>query len=175
MIRLATAEDVPAITAVTLAAYAKWVSLIGREPLPMTVDYARAFIEHRFDLIDEGKELAALIETVPEDGWLLIVNVAVLPAFQRRGHGRCLLAHAERLAAEAGLAGTRLYTTAVSSRTSASMNRSAISMTARRSYRAVSGSICASRLPYSHPVAGELHHRDRSGMPAESRGMRSGA
>ena len=110
MIRLATAEDVPAITAVTLAAYAKWVPLIGREPLPMTVDYVQAFAEHRFDLIDEGTELAALIETVPDDGWLLIVNVAVLPAFQKRGHGRRLLAHAERMAAEAGLAGTRLYT-----------------------------------------------------------------
>jgi ribosomal protein S18 acetylase RimI-like enzyme len=110
MIRLAIAEDVPAITAVTLAAYAKWVPLIGREPLPMTVDYGHAFAAHRFDLIDEGGEPAALIETVPEDGWLMIVNVAVLPAFQKRGHGRRLLAHAERLAAEAGLAGTRLYT-----------------------------------------------------------------
>lgn len=110
MIRVATAEDVPAITALTLAAYAKWVPLIGREPLPMTVDYAHALTEHRFDLIDQGGELAALIETVPEDGWLLVVNLAVLPAFQKRGHGRRLLAHAERLAADAGLRGTRLYT-----------------------------------------------------------------
>jgi GNAT superfamily N-acetyltransferase len=110
MIRVATAEDVPAITALTLAAYAKWVPLIGREPMPMTVDYAEAFAVHRFDLIDDGDRPAGLIETVPEDGWLLIVNVAVLPAFQKRGHGRQLMAHAERLAREAGLCGTRLYT-----------------------------------------------------------------
>jgi len=102
--------DTGAITALTREAYAKWVALIGREPLPMTVDYAEAVKTHRFDLLFVGDDLTALIETVPRDDWLLIENVAVLPAFQRRGYGVRLLKLAEALTAEAGLRGTRLYT-----------------------------------------------------------------
>jgi ribosomal protein S18 acetylase RimI-like enzyme len=109
-LRIATPADVDAITALTREAYAKWVPLIGREPLPMTVDYAQAVEIHRFDLLHVGETLAALIETVPDDGWLLIENVAVRPAFQGRGHGVRLMKLAEDLAAEAGLKGARLYT-----------------------------------------------------------------
>lgn len=109
-LRIATADDAEAIGALTREAYAKWVSLIGREPLPMTVDYAQALTKHRFDLLSVGDELAALIETLTEDDCLLIVNVAVRPSFQGRGYGVRLLTLAEDLAREAGLNRTRLYT-----------------------------------------------------------------
>ncbi|HLI67648.1 MAG TPA: GNAT family N-acetyltransferase [Caulobacteraceae bacterium] len=109
-LRVATAADADAIGVVTHEAYLDWVEVIGREPLPMTVDYAEAVAAHRFDLLFVGPRLVALIETTPEEGWLLIVNVAVLPTFQGRGYGARLLRLAERLAAEAGLRGTRLYT-----------------------------------------------------------------
>jgi ribosomal protein S18 acetylase RimI-like enzyme len=109
-LRCAVASDAAAITALTRDAYVKWVAVIGREPLPMTVDYAKALIDHRFDLVFVGSELAALIETVPQDDALLIVNVAVDPGFQGRGFGGRLLRLAEQMAADAGLVGTRLYT-----------------------------------------------------------------
>ncbi len=109
-LRLAIPSDAGAIRDLTRAAYAKWVTMIGREPLPMTVDYDQAVLEHRFDLLHVGEVLAALIETVPDSGDLLIENVAVLPAFQGRGFGVRLLKLAEDLAASAGLWGTRLYT-----------------------------------------------------------------
>lgn len=102
--------DAAAIAAVTQEAYAKWVPLIGREPLPMRVDYARAVLDHRFDVLEIDGTLAALIETTPEGDALLIVNLAVRPAFQGRGLGVRLLTWAERLAADAGLTATRLYT-----------------------------------------------------------------
>jgi len=108
-IRQALEDDAGAIAELTRAAYAKWVPVIGREPRPMQADYAEAVRRHRFDLLHVGDRLAALIETVPEDGWLLIVNVAVHPDFQKRGFGRRLLARAEDLAAS-GLRGVRLYT-----------------------------------------------------------------
>jgi ribosomal protein S18 acetylase RimI-like enzyme len=109
-IRIAHEEDADAIRALTREAYAKWVDLIGREPLPMRVDYSDAIRKHRFDLLYVGDRLAALIETVPEGDCLLIENVAVLPAFQGRGFGTRLLKLAEELAASSGLAGMRLYT-----------------------------------------------------------------
>jgi ribosomal protein S18 acetylase RimI-like enzyme len=109
-LRRAVASDAPAIRALTREAYAKWVPLIGREPKPMTADYAEAVRRHRIDLLHLDGVLAALIETFAEADHLLIENVAVSPAFQGRGLGRKLMAHAEQLAASAGFGETRLYT-----------------------------------------------------------------
>jgi ribosomal protein S18 acetylase RimI-like enzyme len=112
IIRLATPEDAKAIAQLTREAYAKWVAVIGREPLPMQVDYAEALRRHRIDLMESEGGLVGLIETVPAGDLLLIVNVAVRPDCQKRGFGVRLVAHAEALARESGLAGLRLYTNA---------------------------------------------------------------
>jgi ribosomal protein S18 acetylase RimI-like enzyme len=109
-LRRAVAADAPAIRALTRLAYAKWVPVAGREPLPMRADYDAAVRNHRIDLLYKDGELAALIETVAETDHLLIENVAVSPAFQGRGLGRTLMAHAERLAATSGYTAVRLYT-----------------------------------------------------------------
>lgn len=109
-LRRAVPSDAPAVRALTRAAYAKWVPVIGREPMPMTVDYDARVRNHRIDLLHVENRLAALIEMVPGPDHLLIENVAVLPAFQGRGYGRRLLAHAETVAASLGLAEMRLYT-----------------------------------------------------------------
>lgn len=108
--RQAVAADAAAVRALTREAYQKWVAVTGREPLPMRVDYDEALAKNRFDLLEEDGMLVALIETLAERGQLLIVNVAVAPACQKRGLGRRLLAHAERLALEAGYREIRLYT-----------------------------------------------------------------
>ena len=108
--RQAVAGDAAAIRALTRAAYAKWVPVIGREPMPMVADYEAAVAKHRFDLLYMDGTLAALIETIAKDDHLLIENVAVDPAFQKRGLGRKLMAHAEMVAAQAGYGMLRLYT-----------------------------------------------------------------
>ncbi len=112
MLRRAAAEDAAAARALTRAAYAKWVPLIGREPKPMQADYERAVREHRIDLALVADELAGLIETIELPDHLLIENVAVAPAFQGKGLGRRLMAHAEQLAKELGRTEIRLYTNA---------------------------------------------------------------
>jgi ribosomal protein S18 acetylase RimI-like enzyme len=112
VLRRAAAADAAAVQALTRQAYAKWVPLIGREPKPMQADYERAVREHRIDLALLGGALAGLIETIDRPDHLLIENVAVAPAFQGRGVGRRLMAHAEQLAAEQGHAELRLYTNA---------------------------------------------------------------
>ncbi len=111
VLRRAVPADAAAVRELTRAAYAKWVPAIGREPLPMRADHAAAVRDHLVDLLLVDGALAAVIETVPAPpGHLLIENVAVLPAFQKQGHGSRLVAHAERLAAFLGLPEVRLYT-----------------------------------------------------------------
>ncbi len=109
-LRIACADDADAIKALTRKAYAKWVEVIGREPLPMTVDYDEAVRKHRFDLLYVDDHLVALIETVPQGDCLLIENVAVLPSFQGQGIGKRLMRLAEDLARSSGMPGMRLYT-----------------------------------------------------------------
>src|SRR5258708_5407322 len=108
-LRRGAAEDAPAIRELTGTAYAKWVPVIGREPKPMTADYAEALRKHRFDLLYVEGKLVALIETIRGADHLLIENVAVAPPFWGRGFGRKLIAHAEKMAASAGLTETRPY------------------------------------------------------------------
>lgn len=109
-IRRATAGDAPEVALLTRAAYAKWVPVIGREPLPMKADYEAAVREHLVDLLHVGGVLAGLVEMIPEPQWLLIENLAVAPAFQGRGCARILLAQAEQTAKVLQLAGLRLFT-----------------------------------------------------------------
>jgi GNAT superfamily N-acetyltransferase len=103
-------EDAGRIRDLTRAAYAKWVGLIGREPLPMQADYRRAVAEHAIDLLIEGGALAGLIEMILRPDHLWIENVAVAPERQGRGHGRLLLAHAEKRALGAKRFEIRLQT-----------------------------------------------------------------
>jgi ribosomal protein S18 acetylase RimI-like enzyme len=110
MLRRAVAGDADAVRALTRDAYAKWVPMIGREPLPMTADYEAAVRDHIVDLLYIDDRLTALIEMKPEADHLLIINVAVSPACQGRGYGRALLQHAEELARTLRLPEIRLYT-----------------------------------------------------------------
>ena len=109
-LRRAVAADAAAIRELTREAYAKWVPVIGREPKPMTADYAEALRTNRFDVLFVDGKLAALIETVVQADCLLIENVAVSPAFQGRGLSRQLMAHAGAARRIARCGEVRLYT-----------------------------------------------------------------
>jgi hypothetical protein len=77
------------ISEITRAAYAKWVPVIGREPKPMTANYAQAVVDHLIDFLQEGGQPIALIETIPNPAHLLIENIAVLPDWHGRGPAVC--------------------------------------------------------------------------------------
>ncbi len=106
----ATAADAGRVRELSRAAYAKWVPVIGREPWPMTADYDVAVREHVIDLLVVDGGVVALMEMIPEEGHLLIENVAVDPGFQGRGYGRRLMDHAEAVAAARAYKMVRLYT-----------------------------------------------------------------
>jgi GNAT superfamily N-acetyltransferase len=110
VLRPATPEDAPAICALTCEAYAKWIPLIGREPLPMTVDYAQAVRFHRFDLLEREGSLIALVEIVLDPNHLWIENLAISPAHQSQGLGQAMLRHVEAIARSLGHTRIRLRT-----------------------------------------------------------------
>ena len=110
LFRPAEPADGAAIKDIVRAAYAKWVPVIGREPLPMRADYDKAVAEHPFDIAVEGGRIVGMIETMLEDDHLWIENVCVAPQTQGRGIGRLLLERAEQKAREAGRRELRLLT-----------------------------------------------------------------
>jgi GNAT superfamily N-acetyltransferase len=111
IIRPATEADVPALRAIAGAAYQRYVPRIGREPAPMTADYLAA-ARHGQAWIAQAADgqPAGLIILIPHSGYLLLENVAVLPAAQGRGIGAQLLALAEDHARSLSLPEIRLYT-----------------------------------------------------------------
>jgi GNAT superfamily N-acetyltransferase len=110
--RPASPRDVPAIRELVRAAYAKWVPVIGREPLPMAADYQLAVREHQIEILHVDGAMAGLIETMLNADHLWIENLAIRPSQQGKGLGPKLLARAEESAAAAGRRESRLQTNA---------------------------------------------------------------
>ncbi|MBW6396819.1 GNAT family N-acetyltransferase [Roseomonas sp. HJA6] len=133
-LRRATPADAEEIRAITRAAYARWVPVIGREPLPMQADYHEALRKHRFDLLLRGLHILALIETDLREDHLWIENIAVRPEEQGRGLSHRLIAHAEGLAREAGRGEMRLLTNAAFGQNVAMYERRGFAVTARADF-----------------------------------------
>jgi GNAT superfamily N-acetyltransferase len=148
-LRRATSADIRIIGEITRAAYAQWVAVIGREPKPMTADYARAVTEHVIDLLEEDGHPIALIETIPTPAHLLIENIAVRPERHGRGVGGLLLRHADDLARSLGLNELRLYTNAKFAEN--------ITFYSRRGFEEF--------LREPHPAGGEVVHMKKRSEP----------
>jgi len=109
-IRRAVADDVTAVRAVVAAAYSRYVPRIGREPAPMTADYASLVAAGEVWVGEtDGRVLGVLVIRASGDV-LELENVAVDPAEQGLGHGRALVSFAESHARERGLTAVELYT-----------------------------------------------------------------
>jgi ribosomal protein S18 acetylase RimI-like enzyme len=110
VIRRAAPADVEHITAITDAAYAKYVPLLGRKPQPMSADYHHMVAAHPVWLLHVGDRPAGVLVLMHEPDALLIYSVAIHPDEQKRGFGLRLLAWAEQEARQAGYAHIRLFT-----------------------------------------------------------------
>ncbi|MET8686337.1 GNAT family N-acetyltransferase [Streptomyces sp. NPDC004732] len=112
-IRLATAADVPAVRAVTDAAYHRYIERIGRVPSPMEADHA-ADVAAGFVYVT-GDPVVGLLVLVPRpyEGRLLLESIAVHPDAAGQGVGRRLLSFVDAHARELGLPEIRLYTNAL--------------------------------------------------------------
>ena len=109
-LRVATAQDRPAVEAVVKAAYSHYVSRIGREPGPMLDDYGALIRGGRVHVVERGGAVKGVLVLIPEPDAMLLDNVAVAPDAQGSGIGRTLLEFAEQAAINAGHNTIRLYT-----------------------------------------------------------------
>ena len=115
-IRLGTAADQAAVEEVTRAAYQPWVAVVGGRPGPMDSDFASLIADRKVQVAvtEQVAELhlsvgGVLVQALEDDA-LLIENVAVHPAHQRRGLGLALIRFAEDTARARGLSAVRLFT-----------------------------------------------------------------
>jgi ribosomal protein S18 acetylase RimI-like enzyme len=136
--RRATAADIPAIVAITRAAYTKYVARLGREPQPMTTDYDQILASHPIWLLCLAGEPAGVLVLMHEPEALLIYSVAISPPYQKHGFGRQLLAWADGQARQAGYAVVRLFTNALMTENIALYQRLGYAETGRESFQGFS-------------------------------------
>ncbi|MFE3035604.1 GNAT family N-acetyltransferase [Streptomyces canus] len=110
-IRRADASDVPAVKAVTDAAYEHYIERIGRVPQPMERDHAANVAAGR--VFVTGDPVAGLVVVEEHPDHLYLDNIAVRPDAQRQGVGGRLLRFVEAHARALGLPEVRLFTNAM--------------------------------------------------------------
>ncbi|MGW7081185.1 GNAT family N-acetyltransferase [Streptomyces sp. NPDC054866] len=110
-IRPATAADVPAVKAVTDAAYHPYIERIGVVPAPMEADHAAEVAAGRVYVT--GDPVIGVLVLVPHEDHLFLDSIAVHPDGVGQGVGRRLLAFVDERARSLGLPEVRLYTNAM--------------------------------------------------------------
>ena len=116
MIAHAEAADADTVAALTAAAYALYVPLIGGQPMPVAEPYGPRIERGEVWLLRAGGELAGVLVLELHPDHAMIYSVAVAPGRQGEGHGGRLLRWAEEQARAAGLDEVRLYTNALMER-----------------------------------------------------------
>jgi ribosomal protein S18 acetylase RimI-like enzyme len=113
-VRPALVSETHLIRAIARRAYMRYVPRIGREPAPMRGDFL-AHIENGEMVVAETSTglaglLAGFLAGYPRNRDYFIENIAVDPAFARKGVGNALMKHAETAAIGAGKTVVQLYT-----------------------------------------------------------------
>jgi len=110
LIRLAREGEAETLRSLVRAAYAHYVPRLGREPAPMTDDYAARIAAGEAWLLEvDDKPIGALVLEDTDEG-LLIDNIAIAAEARGTGQGRHLMVFAEDEARRRGHARIWLYT-----------------------------------------------------------------
>lgn len=110
-IRPAVAADVPAVKAVTDAAYHPYLARIGVVPQPMEADHAADVAAGK--VFVTGDPVTGLVVVEARAGHLFLDSIAVHPDAHGTGVGRRLLHFVDAHARALGLPEVRLYTNAM--------------------------------------------------------------
>ena len=111
-IRKGIVDDAARVAAIARAAYVEYVPRIGREPAPMSADFAATIATGHVVVVEAGGAVVGYMIAWPEMDAYFIDNIAVEPARQGEGLGRQLMDHAAREARRHRLPAIRLYTNA---------------------------------------------------------------
>ncbi|MFF8840053.1 GNAT family N-acetyltransferase [Streptomyces sp. NPDC015130] len=109
--RPAVPSDVPAVKAVTDAAFHHYIERIGLVPAPMESDHAANVAAGLVFVV--GDPVVGLVVVIPEADHLYLDEVAVHPEAQGTGLGRVLMEWVEQRARQLGLPEVRLLTNAM--------------------------------------------------------------
>ncbi|MET7274037.1 GNAT family N-acetyltransferase [Streptomyces flaveolus] len=114
-IRPATAADVPAVEAVTDAAYRPYIERIGVVPKPMEADHAADVAAGKVFVTEgaPGGPVVGLVVLEAFEDHLFLDSIAVHPDAHGTGVGRRLLRFVDAHARALGLPEVRLYTNAL--------------------------------------------------------------
>ena len=112
-LRIATADDRPAVEAIVEAAYKHYVARIGRKPGPMLDDYGALIEAGRVHVMESDGTPKGVLVLIPEADAMLLDNIAVDPSAQGAGLGREMMIFAEDAARNVGYKAIRLYTNAM--------------------------------------------------------------
>jgi GNAT superfamily N-acetyltransferase len=129
-LRRATAADLPAITDLIDAAYARYLTRMDKPPAPMLRDYGPSVRAGTTWVA--GSPVTAVLTLDPRANHLLVENIAVHPAAQGQGLGRGLMSFAEQEAARQGLRRMALVTHEVMTENQAIYARLGYAETGRR-------------------------------------------
>lgn len=113
VIRKATVQDTARIISIARAAYAKYISRMGRDPPPMVADFGKLIAAGLVKVIETAGNVVGYMIAWPEADAYLIDNLAVDPPRQGEGFGRILVENAIGEARRLNLPALRLYTNIV--------------------------------------------------------------
>ena len=109
-IRPAVPADRQAVEDIILQAYSPYIPRIGRPPGPMLDDYEALIGKGVVYVVEREGAIQGVLVLIPEQGAMLLDNIAVAPSAKGTGIGCSLLQYAERSARAAGYRAIRLYT-----------------------------------------------------------------
>jgi GNAT superfamily N-acetyltransferase len=111
VIRPAVATDEGDIRACAESAYSRYIEAIGRRPAPMDADFSAQIAAGEVHVAtDADGAFQGFIVFFPEDGHMLLENVAVMPSAAGKGVGKSLTTFCEDEAKRLGLGSVKLYT-----------------------------------------------------------------
>jgi GNAT superfamily N-acetyltransferase len=110
VIRRALADDAGAVRDVVLAAYQRYVAVIGTAPGPMLDDYAVRIAAGQVWIWQDADAVAGVLVLENGPDCFLLDNIAVRPDRQGQGIGRSLLDFSEAEARRCGWDAITLYT-----------------------------------------------------------------
>ena len=109
-IRRATPDDQHAIDAIIQEAFSIYIGRIGRKPQPMLDDYTTLIKDGVVYVIEGDGEIKGTVMLVPQEGAMIVDNLAVAQSARGTGLGRKLLEFADESARLAGYQTLQLHT-----------------------------------------------------------------